>query len=33
MLTIEGGEAFGGDAGQVERFADMGVRWRAGVEQ
>lgn len=26
MLTIEGGEAFGGDAAQVDRFADLGVR-------
>ncbi len=26
LLTIEGGEAFQGDAAQVDRFADMGVR-------
>ena len=31
MLTIEGGEAFGGDPGQVDRFADMGVRMAALV--
>lgn len=34
MLTIEGGEAFGGDAAQVDRFADLGVRHgRIGMEQ
>lgn len=31
MLTIEGGEAFGGDAAQVDRFADLGVRMAALV--
>lgn len=31
MLTIEGGEAFGGNPGQVDRFADMGVRMAALV--
>ena len=31
MLTIESGEAFGGDAAQVDRFADLGVRMAALV--
>ena len=31
LLTIEGGEAFGGDAAQVDRFADLGVRMAALV--
>ena len=31
MLTIEGGEAFGGDAAQVDRFAELGVRMAALV--